>query len=507
MESSGIMRGTRHAIRRPSAFALVVLLQHVAARPLEAIELPWLPDAPPKLEVAGPLASKVRVEVSDRIRGEFWSYFRTADASPLPNSDYHFLGNRFQLGVRVNRDPVEMFAQLQHSLIWSAPKNAPGAGGLYYLNTKRELQQEAIFRQGWIRLKNAFTVTGLSMIAGRQLYRDGLEAPAKDPALQWVQKSRIAERLIGPFDYTHIGRSFDGGQAAYDTTLVNVTGFGFVPTAGGYEISANREIGSIYMAGLSVTAKESERLPGTLARLFWDYYDDHRNIVFLDNRPESMRAADKGTLNLHTIGGQVAHVHALGPGKADALAWAAGQFGEWQSLTHRAWDYALEAGYQLPNVWAAPWLRAGIGSGSGDQDPDDDLHETFFQMLPTARLYAQFPFYNLMNNQDVFGQLLVRPHRMLHLRSDFHWLRVNASRDFLYAGGGATSQHFFGYSGTATGGRNEIGYLADVALTFTPRSWLTLYAYYGHVFGQGIINAAFLGRNADYGYIEATVAF
>jgi hypothetical protein len=112
-----------------------------------------------------------------------------------------------------------------------------------------------------------------------------------------------------------------------------------------------------------------------------------------------------------------------------------------------------------------------------------------------------------MNNQDVFGQLLVRPHRMLHLRSDFHWLRVNASRDFLYAGGGATSQHFFGYSGTATGGRNEIGYLADVALTFTPRSWLTLYAYYGHVFGQGIINAAFLGRNADYGYIEATVAF
>jgi hypothetical protein len=48
--------------------------------------------------------------------------------------------------------------------------------------------------------------------------------------------------LIGPFDYTHVGRSFDGGRVGYDTDLLNVTGFGFVPTFGGYEIDANRQL-------------------------------------------------------------------------------------------------------------------------------------------------------------------------------------------------------------------------------------------------------------------------
>jgi hypothetical protein len=196
--------GTAPATLRLAGLGLAALFL-VTPRSLGAAGIPSSSPggaSAPTLEVEGPLASRIRLEVSDRVRGEFWSYFRTADSGTAPNSDYRFLGNRFQLGVRVNREPVELFAQLQHSLVWPAPENAPGPGGVYFLNTRRELQQEAIFRQGWVRWKKAFTVPGLSLVAGRQLYRDGLEAPAKDPALQWVQKVRIAERLIGPFDYT-----------------------------------------------------------------------------------------------------------------------------------------------------------------------------------------------------------------------------------------------------------------------------------------------------------------
>jgi hypothetical protein len=248
--------------------------------------------------------------------------------------------------------------------------------------------------------------------------------------------------------------------------------------------------------------------PPTPPRLFWIFYDDERRIPFVDNRPAAARAADAGhDAELHTVGAHVAHVVPAGPGRVDLLGWGAGQLGDWQSLEHRAWAYALEAGYQLPAAPLAPWLRLGFDVAAGDGDPGDDLHGTFFQLLPTARTYAQFPFYNLMNNQDLFTQLVLRPHRMLSIRTDLHALRVTSSRDLLYAGGGPTSDDVFGYSGTPTGRRNALAYLVDVGITVTPTEFLTLYAYYGHAFGQGVIRQAFRGRDADYGYVEATLAF
>ena len=159
-------------------------------------------------------------------------------------------------------------------------------------------------------------------------------------------------------------------------------------------------------------------------------------------------------------------------------------------------------GYALPDVWGEPWLRTGITRGSGDADPDDDRHTTFFQMLPTARVYAQTPFYNMMNNQDVFVEVFLTPHPTLALRSDLHWLRVNDGADFAYFGGGATSDTFFGYGGVPAGGRYELAYLVDFSILWTPTRNVTLHAYYGHGFGQGIVAANFLTRNLDYAFVE-----
>jgi len=45
----------------------------------------------------------------------------------------------------------------------------------------------------------------------------------------------------------------------------------------------------------------------------------------------------------------------------------------------------LEGGYQ-PKILPAlkPWLRGGYYYGSGDGNPNDNRHGTFFQILPTA---------------------------------------------------------------------------------------------------------------------------
>jgi len=36
---------------------------------------------------------------------------------------------------------------------------------------------------------------------------------------------------------------------------------------------------------------------------------------------------------------------------------------------------------------------------------------------------------------------------------------------------------------------------------------LTCYASYGHAFGSDVIRQSFAGREANYGYLESTVAF
>ena len=132
-------------------------------------------------------------------------------------------------------------------------------------------------------------------------------------------------------------------------------------------------------------------------------HDDFReDVVYVDNRPSAALTADKGrSARIHAIGANLVHVVPLGPGAVDGLTYGYGQFGDWQSLTQRAWAYGVEAGYRLTDVWAKPWLRVGINSASGDTNPNDGTHGTFFQMLPTAQLYANFPFYNMMNDQDV----------------------------------------------------------------------------------------------------------
>ncbi len=459
-----------------------------------------------QLETDGPLDSRVRLELGNRARYERVDWFRTAPGSAIRNHDYGFFANRLQIGLRVTRDPVELFVQYQNSVLTSLPKNAPGPGGNYFANTPEVNQEKGILRNAWLRWKDPFDAQGVSLQAGRQLFRDGLEAPSADPTTLWLQKNRIAERLVGPFDYTHVGRSFDGGRLAYDNAAVNVTAFGFVPTWGGFEINANRQL-EIGIGGVSLAAKQLAALPGTSGRLFGLWYKDRRDLVPVDNRPLPMREADDGDIEVYTLGANLTHVRELSPGTFDLLVWGTTQFGDWQSQDHQAWAYAFELGFQLGELWSKPWLRIGINQSSGDPDPNDGEHESFFQVLPTARQYALYPFYNLMNNRDLFGQLILRPAPSITLTTTAHWLRVSESDDLLYAGGGATSNSVFGYGGTATGGRNGIGTMLDLSASWQVTTWLTISGYYAHVFGCGMIDQAFSGNDSSYAFGEAVLAW
>ena len=106
--------------------AIVMLVLAGGVRPSMAFEKP-------DLSVNGPGDTHWQLSVSDRLRGEFASWFRAAP--PNDNNRYDFLGNRFQLGIGVTRGPVAGFVQYQHTQLVNVPAGATGVGSTYFANT------------------------------------------------------------------------------------------------------------------------------------------------------------------------------------------------------------------------------------------------------------------------------------------------------------------------------------------------------------------------------------
>jgi hypothetical protein len=456
--------------------------------------------------------------LSDRVRGEFVDWFEPKAAANASGAQrYDFFGNQLRIGLRLDVPHLVFFVEGQHTQIDNLPSDASlsrangaalGPGAVYFTNTHQGNQGEPFLKQGYFTLKDLPGMSGFTFTGGRFEYGDGLETVPADPALAWLKRARIAERLVGPFGYTDVTRSFDGVRAAYDAPDFNVTAMGTRPTQGGFEVSANPEL-DIWLAGLAATLKQMQNLAPLDARVFYLYYHDNRDkTTIVDNRltlPSPPK--DHARISLHTWGADAITVAAAGPGKVDGLVWGALQSGDWGQQSDFGWAYAVETGYQLPQLFAAPWLRVGYDRSSGDRDPTDQSHKTFFQILPTARLYAQTPFYNLMNSEDLFAQVILKPHSKVTVRTDYHWLRLSESQDLWYAGGGATNDTIFGYQGLNSGGKHELADFADVSITVAALKQLTAYAYYGHAFGQGVVKTTFAGNAANYGYVELTCRY
>jgi hypothetical protein len=244
------------------------------------------------------------------------------------------------------------------------------------------------------------------------------------------------------------------------------------------------------------------------ARLFYIYYGDGRDLLKSDNRPAAARAADRQDISLHTEGAHWISVLPTPAGPIDLLAWGALQVGDWGTLDHQAWAWDLEVGWQPDMLPWKPWLRVGYGRTSGDDDPVDDDHDTFFQILPTARIYSWSTFYNLMNNEDGFVQLILRPRAGLAWRSDFHNIRLSEGRDLWYQGAGATLADRnvgFGFPGRPAFGHRDLFRVLETSLSYDVNTWLTLSIYYGHVFGGRVVRAIFTEDQADFGYLEVTL--
>lgn len=443
-----------------------------------------------------------------RTRYELWNWFEAGGG----NNDYGFGATLLRAGLRYQYDWLTAFAELQNTSLLGlpddaaapSPQGALGLGAVYFSHNRDQDDASVFLKQGYLTLDFKWLdLTGLSFTGGRFEFSEGLEVLTGDPTLDWLKKLRITERLIGPFGWSHVGRAYDGFKLVHDTAPANLTVMVSHPTQGGFDLDGMDEIDRIDLLYGALTLKKSDWLPFAEGRLFYIYYGDGRHVAKVDNRPPDLRAADTQDISLSTFGAHFIAAREMGPGKGDLLLWGAWQDGEWGVLDHQGWAWAAEVGYQLTNILWKPWVRGGAFRSSGDDDPRDRDHDTFFQLLPTARIYSFSTFYNLMNNQDFFVQLILKPLPQLLSRTDFRFVRLTEGKDLWYQGSGATlRKRIFGYVGRPGLGERDLMTLVETTLSYSITSWFGVNLYYMHSFGGGLVSRIFDNHDADFGYVE-----
>jgi hypothetical protein len=114
----------------------------------------------------------------------------------------------------------------------------------------------------------------------------------------------------------------------------------------------------------------------------------------------------------------------------------------------------------------------------------------------------------MMNNQDLFAMLLLRPHSKVTIRSEAHGLRLTSGRDLWYAGGGAFQPWTFGFQGRATAGNRGLATLYDTSVELNASKHAAFTGYIGHAVGHSVMAAIYpQGKNATFGYLEMLLKF
>ena len=440
---------------------------------------------------------------------ELWRFFE-----PRPgggDADYAFGANRLQAGVQRSTGAYDLTAALQYVQFCGLPSDAVGPGPLgigavYYAHAGRSDSRQVYLRYANIRLKRL--LPGVTLQIGRMPYSSGAEASSGNTKIEAVKLQRIAARLVGEFEWSLYQRAYDGVRGDTSHNRWSATAVAFHPTQGGFEDAAGLMMRGVTVLGGVATFRTSPVAPAAQWQLFALRYRDTRKVAARpDNTGRTASAVDVG---INTFGATVVVAPAPHDGRQwDGMLWVAGQSGAWYEQTHRAVSIAAEAGHQWTTAAWQPWVRGGWLFASGDRDPFDNRHGTFFQMLPTVRRYAQNALYSQMNNTDLFAQVMLRPRPKLAVRLDWHRIGLASSRDAWYFGSGATQNRgtLFGFSTRPSNGASTLTSIAEGSADYAISSHWSINGYVSVARGGSVAEPAFAGRTMTFGYLENVLQF
>jgi Alginate export len=483
---------------------LLCLLSLASVAAAQTYVAPSDPSAASPAPTDTPSGHPVTFSIYERARSDNWQWF----AAPPYSDSYSYLQSLLRISVAQRVNHWDWQAELAQTWVGGVPSDSVspvsaqgqlGIGGTYYAaNANNTEPVAAFFKQGFIRYNGE---GDKNIRLGRFEFFEGVETHPKDSTVLWLQNNRVQQRLIGNFGFSDALRSFDGIDAHYGSGSWDITAMAGRADQGVFNMNGNPELNvdTQYLAFTRSAANGH-----ILARAFAiGYHDGRTGIAKTDNRPLAVRQADHKNIRLGTYGGDVIATAPAGPGTFDFVFWGALQDGNWGALTQSAGAAALEGGYRFTKVPTSPWFRGGWWRATGDNNNADDKNNTFFQVLPTPRVYARLPFYNAMNSTDEFVQVVDKPYKSWDLRSDLHWLDLTSGKDLWYLGGGAFDNKVFGMTGRPANGHTSFASVADISSDWQATKNIAFNAYYGYGWGKSVPGAIYpTDKTIQLGYVE-----
>jgi hypothetical protein len=453
--------------------------------------------------------AKVTGTLSNLTRVESWSFFdpypATSPDQVVGEPDYTFVGDRAELGVRVDGSRFDLSGAFNYVRLENLPTNAIGPGGFgsgafYFAATGLSYSYQLYLSELTLRVSEAENRASVAL--GRMPFTSGAERVSANASLETLKRERLHARLVGNFEWSYYQRRFDGARADITRPEWQLTAAVFVPTQGGFEESTNLSMPKVQVAHGSYSRGASSSEWAAFATLYRDRRD---GAAVVDNTQSDDRPVD---VTIAAFGGSHARVASTRQGELDTVLWGAVESGDWYGQSHRAASVAAEVGHRWTGVAGRPWLRAGYLWSSGDGNPADERHGTFFQMLPSSRKYALSSTYAQMNLTDAFVQAWFEPHGV-KTRIEVHAVGLANGQDLWYQGSGATAStgRYFGFSGRAAGGHSSLGTVLEGTVDVPLKKYWSVNAYAGAMWGGDVVTHSFSGTRLGFWYLENVFRF
>ncbi len=364
-----------------------------------------------------------------RLRWEGWD---APSGNRQLDEAFSFLNLRARIGVDAKWERFELHGQVQGVAALDLPEAGSfGIGPTYVQANDGETDLEALHL---VEANAVYSRKDLRIVLGRQPFMDGDETKTGIAYLDGIKKRRLAERLIGTWEWPNVGRRFDGLTVAAQTAGPHLTGFILRPLGGGVDYDDGFEpLDDFTIFGATLTANYGSWLPRGEVRLF--------ALQSNDARPGA-RAAAGSDVDVTTAGASLL----LGNDRNDVLLWVAAQRGDWGPLDQKAWAMIAEAGHRF-TVGSRDWtLRGGLAVASGD-DASTSAHETFFNLVPTNhKWYGTMDFSAFQNLRDIYVELLYSGHPRWNGRLGLNSFALVERSDAWYGGSGAFNETSLGFA-------------------------------------------------------------
>ena len=432
------------------------------------------------------------LDVEERLRFEARSNNRDFDDSINDDNDDSWLLNRSRVGLAIKPAGwIKIYGQMQDTREWDSDRpNIPGVRGT-------EGGDTFDLRQAYVELAN-YKEFPLGLTLGRQVLNYG------------------DNRLIADPNWGNFGRTFDGAKLRFQQKgLGTIDVFAVRPVQIKEEVfddsDAEDNFAGIYASLDFVPFQTTE------------FYVLHRDKA--DDQPDldpTNRIDPRGTWNgpaqrITTCGTRWASKKGALHGWDYGLE-AAYQVGDYwngdrsgPSLDHHAFALHLHGGYTFEEAAWKPRVVLEYNYASGDKDPTDGRNESFQNLFPSNHTpYGDMDEFAWRNMHEARVALTVQPTKKLSAEVSYHAFWLAETSDYWYRSNGISTLRTRTPSGAdvrTIGASNFAGHEVNLSFTYKATDWLTVHGGYAHFFAGDYLSETGPSDDADFAYVQASLAF